>query len=170
VFGGSLEPGGRFCIGEFGNNVVSVATKMFSCLIYFVKKLYKFCIFNTVCKVWRLNAKKVSFPSTSTDHTLLLFIEMNWLRIGCSGVSGFDTRRTAYSNLGLGEINFLTGYISYLFFFKFSRFPSIFRAVYVLSSVFSFNLKPLNLLLCQIVFMSLIKKCTCNCFVLTFVK
>jgi hypothetical protein len=28
-FGGSLESGGRFCIGAFGRNLVSVAMKMF---------------------------------------------------------------------------------------------------------------------------------------------
>jgi hypothetical protein len=29
---------GRFCVGEFGRNLASVAVKMFSHLIYFTKK------------------------------------------------------------------------------------------------------------------------------------
>jgi hypothetical protein len=37
AFGGSLEPGGRFCVGAFGRNLVSVAMKTFSHLIYFIK-------------------------------------------------------------------------------------------------------------------------------------
>jgi hypothetical protein len=40
--------GGRFCVGEFGRNLTSVAVKMFSHLIYFVKKFYKFCTFNAI--------------------------------------------------------------------------------------------------------------------------
>jgi hypothetical protein len=43
AFGGSLESGGRFCVGAFGRNLTSVAVKMFSHLIYFIKKLYTFC-------------------------------------------------------------------------------------------------------------------------------
>jgi hypothetical protein len=34
AFCGSLESGGRFCVGAFGRNLVSVAVKMFSHLIY----------------------------------------------------------------------------------------------------------------------------------------
>jgi hypothetical protein len=44
AFGESLESGGRFCVGAFDRNLASVALKMFSHLIYFIKKLYKFCI------------------------------------------------------------------------------------------------------------------------------
>jgi hypothetical protein len=43
VFGGSLESGGRFCVVAFGMNLPSAAVKMFSRLIYFIKKfLIKF--------------------------------------------------------------------------------------------------------------------------------
>jgi hypothetical protein len=42
AFGGSLESGGRFCVGAFGRNLASVAKKMFSYLIYFIKAFYKF--------------------------------------------------------------------------------------------------------------------------------
>jgi hypothetical protein len=35
VFGGSLESGGRFCVGAFDRNLASVAVKMFSHLIDF---------------------------------------------------------------------------------------------------------------------------------------
>jgi hypothetical protein len=36
AFGGSLESGGRFCVGAFGRNLASVAVKMFSYLICFI--------------------------------------------------------------------------------------------------------------------------------------
>jgi hypothetical protein len=38
---GILESGGRFCVGEFGRNLVSVAVKMFSHLISFRNKRKK---------------------------------------------------------------------------------------------------------------------------------
>jgi hypothetical protein len=50
AFGGSLESGGRFCVGAFGRNLASVAVKMFSHLIYFIKKFDKFCTLNAVCR------------------------------------------------------------------------------------------------------------------------
>jgi hypothetical protein len=50
VFGGILESGGRFCVRAFGRNMASVAVKMFSHLIQFIKKFYKFSIFNAICK------------------------------------------------------------------------------------------------------------------------
>jgi hypothetical protein len=39
-----------FAFGAFGRNLASVAVKMFSHLIYFIKKFYKFCTFNVICK------------------------------------------------------------------------------------------------------------------------
>jgi hypothetical protein len=30
AFGGSLESGGRFCVGAFGRNLVSIVVKLFS--------------------------------------------------------------------------------------------------------------------------------------------
>jgi hypothetical protein len=50
AFGGSLESGGQFCVRAFGRNLASVAMKMFSRLIYFIKKLYKLCTFSAICK------------------------------------------------------------------------------------------------------------------------
>jgi hypothetical protein len=50
TFGESLESGGRFCVGAFGRNLASIVVKMVSCLIYIIKKFYKFCTFNAVCK------------------------------------------------------------------------------------------------------------------------
>jgi hypothetical protein len=50
VFGGSLESGGWFCVGAFGRNLASVAVKVFSQSIYFIKEFYKFCTFINVCK------------------------------------------------------------------------------------------------------------------------
>jgi hypothetical protein len=37
-FGGSPESGSRFCVGAFGRNLASVAVKIFSHLIYHIKK------------------------------------------------------------------------------------------------------------------------------------
>jgi hypothetical protein len=50
VFGGSLESGGRLFVDAFGRNLVSVAVKMFSHLIYFIKKFDKLCTFNAIRK------------------------------------------------------------------------------------------------------------------------
>jgi hypothetical protein len=44
-FGGSLESGGRFCVGAFGGNLALVAVKVFSCLVQLKKNLCKFCTF-----------------------------------------------------------------------------------------------------------------------------
>jgi hypothetical protein len=50
AFGGSLDSGCRFCVGAFGRNLASVVVKMFSHWIYFIKKFYKFCSLNAICK------------------------------------------------------------------------------------------------------------------------
>jgi hypothetical protein len=77
AFGVSLESGGWFCVGAFVKNLASVAAKMFSHLIYFIKKFYKFCTLNAIYKDnAAINCiiaqhKKVSFPSTLTGHTTL---------------------------------------------------------------------------------------------------
>jgi hypothetical protein len=39
AFDGSLESGGPFRVGAFGGNVTSVAAKLLSHLIYFMRKL-----------------------------------------------------------------------------------------------------------------------------------
>jgi hypothetical protein len=50
-FAGARRRRGRFCVGAFGRNPASVTVKMFSYLIYFVKRyIYKFYIFNAICK------------------------------------------------------------------------------------------------------------------------
>jgi hypothetical protein len=49
AFGYSLESGGQYCIGVFGRNMASVAEKMYSSLIFFIKKCHK-CTFNTINK------------------------------------------------------------------------------------------------------------------------
>jgi hypothetical protein len=73
-FGGSLQSGGRFCVGAFGRNLASVAVKMFSHLIYFTKQFYKFCTFNAICKdnaalnCITVQHKEVQFLSTLTGH------------------------------------------------------------------------------------------------------
>jgi hypothetical protein len=78
AFGRSLESGDLFCVGAFGRNLASVAVKMFSLLIYFIKKFYKFCTFNMICKGnTAINCRTVqhkicSFPSTLTNHTTLV--------------------------------------------------------------------------------------------------
>jgi hypothetical protein len=40
AFCGSLESGGRFCVGAFGKNLASVAVKMFLHLIYLSRKFF----------------------------------------------------------------------------------------------------------------------------------
>jgi hypothetical protein len=39
-----------FCVGAFGRNLASVAVKMFSHLIYFIKIFYKRCSSSAICK------------------------------------------------------------------------------------------------------------------------
>jgi hypothetical protein len=46
----SQESGSPFCVGAFGRNLASVAVKMFSHLIYFIKTFYNFCAFSVICK------------------------------------------------------------------------------------------------------------------------
>jgi hypothetical protein len=74
VFGGIVESGGRFCVGTIWRNVVSVAEKMFSHLIYFIKTFYKFCTFNAICKDNAAvnTTQGGSFPSTLTGHAALV--------------------------------------------------------------------------------------------------
>jgi hypothetical protein len=78
AFGGRLESGGPFCVGAFGRNLASVAVKMFSLLIYFIRTFYKFCTFNAICKdnaainCITLQHNKGSFPSTLTGRTALV--------------------------------------------------------------------------------------------------
>jgi hypothetical protein len=73
--GGSPKSGCRFYVGAFGRNLASVAVKMFSHLIYFIKKFYRFFTFDAICKDNAainciVQHKKGSFPSTLTDQTL----------------------------------------------------------------------------------------------------
>jgi hypothetical protein len=78
AFGGSPESGNRFCVGNFGRNLASIAVKMFSNVIYFMKKLYKVCTFNAICNYnaaiscITLQHKKFSFTLTSAGHTKLI--------------------------------------------------------------------------------------------------
>jgi hypothetical protein len=72
VFCRSLESNGQFCVNEFGRNLASVAMKMLSHLIRFIKKFHKFCAFNVICmddaavNCITVQHKKGSFPSTLT--------------------------------------------------------------------------------------------------------
>jgi hypothetical protein len=78
AFSGSLESGGRFCVGAFGRNMASVAVKIFSNSIYFIKKSFNFCTFNAICKdksaihCMIVQYKKGSFPSSLKGHTKLV--------------------------------------------------------------------------------------------------
>jgi hypothetical protein len=47
--GGSLESGGRFCVGAFSRKLTSAAEKLFSHLICFINTFNK-CTFNVICK------------------------------------------------------------------------------------------------------------------------
>jgi hypothetical protein len=44
----SLELGDRFCVSVFGRNLASVAVKMFSRLVHFLRKFYKLCVFSAI--------------------------------------------------------------------------------------------------------------------------
>jgi hypothetical protein len=44
VFGGGLESGSWFCAGASGRNLASAAVKMFSHLIYLIKKFINFVL------------------------------------------------------------------------------------------------------------------------------
>jgi hypothetical protein len=46
----SLETGSQYCVGAFGRNLALVTMKIFSHFIYFIKKFYKFCTFNAICR------------------------------------------------------------------------------------------------------------------------
>jgi hypothetical protein len=50
AFGRSLESGGRFFVGVFGMNLVSVTANVFSHPMYFIKIFYEFCTLNAICK------------------------------------------------------------------------------------------------------------------------
>jgi hypothetical protein len=50
AIGWSMASDGRFCVGAFGRNVAPVTVKMFSHLFYIIKKFYKCCTVNAVCK------------------------------------------------------------------------------------------------------------------------
>jgi hypothetical protein len=76
AFGRTLETGGRFCVGVFGENLDSVAVKLFSHLIYFGKNIYK-CSFNKIFKdhagrtVLMINQNKVH--SRQLRRVMLLY-------------------------------------------------------------------------------------------------
>jgi hypothetical protein len=80
VFGGSLESGFWFCVAAFDRNLASVAVKVFSHLIYFIKIFYKFFTSNAICKeneeinCTTFQHLKGLFSSTSTGHTTLVEI------------------------------------------------------------------------------------------------
>jgi hypothetical protein len=61
VFSVSMETCDWFCIGAFGRNLASVTRKMFSHLICFIKKFYKFCNFNAI---FRECSNKLYYYST----------------------------------------------------------------------------------------------------------
>jgi hypothetical protein len=80
TFGGILESGGRFCVGAFGRNLASVAVKIFSHSIYFMKTFDTFCTFSEICKdnaamnCFTVQRNEVSFPSTFPLIKLKLFL------------------------------------------------------------------------------------------------
>jgi hypothetical protein len=73
AFGGSLESGGRFCVDAFGRNLASVAVKMFSHLIKFLRNLTNFVLsIRVAINCITVQHKIGFFPSTLTDHTALV--------------------------------------------------------------------------------------------------
>jgi hypothetical protein len=71
-----VESGDQFYVGAFDRNLASVTMKLFSHLIYFVKKFYNF--FSAICKddaaisCITIQHKKSSFPSTLIGHVTLV--------------------------------------------------------------------------------------------------
>jgi hypothetical protein len=55
------------CFGAFDRNLVSVVVKMFSHLIKFIKKCYKCCIFNAICRDNIL----INYTSYATQQKLI---------------------------------------------------------------------------------------------------
>jgi hypothetical protein len=49
-----VESGGLFCDGAFGRNLASVAVKMFSHSIYFIKKIINFVLSMRFAKIMLL--------------------------------------------------------------------------------------------------------------------
>jgi hypothetical protein len=97
----SLESGGRFCVGAFGRSLASVAVKMFSHLIYFIKKFYKFCTlrFERQCcsKLYYWKHKKGLYPSTLMGYTTLVsFIVRNSIACGTPHEFYFCCRNCAF--------------------------------------------------------------------------
>jgi hypothetical protein len=84
AFGRSLESGVRFCVGAFGRNLATVAVKMFPHLICIIKKFYKLCTFDAICKdnaamnCITVQHRKCSFPSTLTGHTKLVLYNFRY--------------------------------------------------------------------------------------------
>jgi hypothetical protein len=62
-----LESDGRFCVGAFGRNLASVAVKMFSRSIHFIKKFYECRTFNAICK----DNAAINCINTSTQKRLI---------------------------------------------------------------------------------------------------
>jgi hypothetical protein len=80
AFGRSVESGSLLYVGAFGRNLASVAVKMFTHKCYFIKRFYKYCTFNAICRdnaeincITVQRKKKVSFFSSAlTTHTTLV--------------------------------------------------------------------------------------------------
>jgi hypothetical protein len=72
----------QLCVGTFGRNLSSVAVKMFSHLILFTKKFYKFCTFNVIFKdntainCITVQHKEGSFLSTMTTMLVILYLTL----------------------------------------------------------------------------------------------
>jgi hypothetical protein len=47
AFSGSLESGGRFCVGAFHGNLVSVITKFYFLLLIYFIKIFLYSVFPT---------------------------------------------------------------------------------------------------------------------------
>jgi hypothetical protein len=108
----SLESGGRFCVGVFGRNLASVAFKMFSHSVFFIKKFYK-CTFNAICRdnaaVDRIafQDSKVLFPWSMSGYNMLLLYYC--LNVALAFVKCTNTRHvilTALCNYTLPYKNF----------------------------------------------------------------
>jgi hypothetical protein len=68
AFDGSLESGGRFYFGAFDTNLASVAVKMFSHSVQFIKKFYKCFTLNAICEDFALINCSLLFFDNKNVH------------------------------------------------------------------------------------------------------
>jgi hypothetical protein len=66
----------QFCVGAFDRNLTSVAVKMSSYFLYFIKKFYKLCTFNAIYKdnttINCITVQQKVFTPINFDYAIIL--------------------------------------------------------------------------------------------------